>query len=177
MPSKLQFVVPHKRLARRADEFKQEFFDHDEYVIHGSGLYDAMDYAEWLALTVKNADPLQVSEDWVTTDTYFVMRSADQRIVGIIDVRHSIDHPFLAAYGGHIGYSVRPDERGKGYGNTMLKMALQHAKKLGLKRVMLGCYSSNIASRNLIVANGGKHTETKPFEDGEPVDIFWIDLK
>ena len=39
----------------------------------------------------------------------------DNKIVGMIDLRHHINHPILSVWGGHIGYSVRPTERRKGY--------------------------------------------------------------
>ena len=39
---------------------------------------------------------------------------ADNRVVGIIDLRHHIDHPIRSLWGGHIGYTVRPSERGNG---------------------------------------------------------------
>ena len=44
----------------------------------------------------------------VTSDTYLAIRQTDNRLVGVIDLRHHIDHPILGTWGGHCGYSVRP---------------------------------------------------------------------
>ncbi len=104
--------------------------------------------------------------------------------MGIIDIRHNLENELLAEYGGHIGFSVRPSERKKGYATEMLKMALIYAKTLGLQKVMLGCFSDNIASIKTIVKCGGILTETKMYLGGQGlkiheaqeklVNIYWI---
>ena len=45
------------------------------------------------------------------------------RMVGIVRVRHRLNER-LIQYGGHIGYYVRPSERGKGYGIEALRLGL-----------------------------------------------------
>lgn len=60
-------------------------------------------------------------------------------MIGIVDIHHSLNE-FLASYGGHIGYGVRPSERGKGYAVQILNMALDFAKTIPLDRVMLASY-------------------------------------
>jgi len=57
---------------------------------------------------------------------------------------------------GHIGYGVRPSERQKGYATKMLEYALKECKKLGMNKVILGCYKENIGSAKTILKNGGK---------------------
>lgn len=56
------------------------------------------------------------------------MRKSDNRILGIINIRHALND-YLLTYGGHIGYSIRPSERQKGYGKIQLLLALKNAKK------------------------------------------------
>ena len=51
----------------------------------------------------------------VPSSVYLALRLSDQKIVGIIDFRHRLCPPVLSVWGGHIGYTVRPGERGKGY--------------------------------------------------------------
>ncbi len=63
-------------------------------------------------------------------------------------------------YGGHIGYSVRPSERRKGYATEMLRQCLPHCKAPGLDRVLITCADSNEASRQVILANGGLYEKT-----------------
>ncbi len=57
----------------------------------------------------------------VLSHTYFAIRKSDNGLVGVIDLRHHIDHPILSTWGGHCGYTARPCERGKGYAKEMLR--------------------------------------------------------
>ena len=79
--------------------------------------------------------PVAIREmDKMTVNTVFdkdkiaLVAYVDNKIVGIIDFRHHINHPILGTWGGHCGYSVRPSERGKGYAKEMLRLNIQNAK-------------------------------------------------
>ena len=142
----LTLIPPIKANKTAILAFKNEFFQAGERIINGSALLDQMDYEEWLENIRRNADSQTVREDWVVSSTFLAVREQDQRIVGIVDLRHSLGQPFLAEYGGHIGYAVRPSERGKSYAVQILSLALEAAQKLGLEAVMLGCYADNMGS-------------------------------
>lgn len=172
----LMFIKPTLKHRRMAEEFKKEFFDYGETVINGSALFDKIEYLEWLENTKRNENPETVRSDWVVADTFLVIRESDEKIIGIIDIRHSLENTFLSAYGGHIGYSVRPSERKKGYGTRMLGQALTYVKNLGLFKVMLGCYADNLASRKTIEKCGGVLTEEKTYVNGKPMLIYWVTL-
>ena len=110
----------------------------------------------------------------VPSTTYFAIRESDNRLVGVIDLRHHIDHPILGTWGGHCGYSVRPSERGKGYANEMLRLNIQNAKRMGLSKLLVVCDETNAASEKTILANGGvfeKYIEI----DGCRMKRYWID--
>ena len=109
------------------------------------------------------------------SDTYLAVRVSDNRIVGIIDLRHHIDHPILGVWGGHIGYSVRPSERRKGYAKEMLRLNLQNCRALGLTRVMVTCNRENPASEKTILANGGVF-EKEVQVNGGWIRRYWITL-
>lgn len=173
---RLKLVQPKPEHQRIAEEFKKEFFYNREYVINGSALLDQMEYADWLRHLSNNSNPETARKDWVTANTFFAVRDSDGKLIGIIDVRHSIDNEFLTQYGGHIGYAVRPSERQKGYAAEMLNLALEYAKEIGLNKVMLGCYADNLASKKTIIKCGGKLTETKLYTDGKMMEIYWIHL-
>ncbi len=172
----IELVLPTKEHELKAAEFKKEFFDHGERVINGSGLLDQLAYGEWLQHAEKNRNPETAGTDWVPSTTFFAMRTEDEKIVGMIDVRHHIRHPMLAEYAGHIGYAVRPTERRKGYASQMLALALEYAKDIGLDKVMLGCSADNSGSARTIQKHGGKLTQEKPCSDGKLLQIYWINL-
>lgn len=77
----------------------------------------------------------------------------------------------LREHGGHIGYVIRPSERGKGYGRRMLKELLLEAERGGLDRVLLTCNEDNTASRNIIEGCGGK-----PEQSANASCKYWIEL-
>jgi predicted acetyltransferase len=60
---------------------------------------------------------------------------------------------------GHIGYSVVPWKRGRGYATRALALLLSDIREEGLPYVELTTDTTNIASQRAILANGGKVVE------------------
>ncbi|WP_245769487.1 GNAT family N-acetyltransferase [Streptomyces indicus] len=79
---------------------------------------------------------------------------AGDTYLGRIQLRHRLTSQLLA-YGGHIGYRVRPSARRQGHATAMLRAVLPHAHRLGLDRVLVTCDHDNTGSRKVIEANGG----------------------
>lgn len=135
------------------------------------------DPKEWLKYNAIMENPKTVPENKVPA-TQFVLTDTDTgRIYGMLQIRHNLNE-YLQKFAGHIGYSVRPTERRKGYAKTMLKQALKYCKEtLGLERVMVSCLVENEASRRTILACGGVFEE-KVFEHIENVwlEKYWIML-
>ena len=63
--------------------------------------------------------------------------------------------PFARTLVGIFGYSIRPEERGKGYGKEQLRLALIKAREIGLRRVRIICVDTNERSKKTILGNGG----------------------
>lgn len=85
------------------------------------------------------------------TDRWWV---EGEEFLARIQIRHHLD-PSLRGYGGHVGYHVVRDHRGRGHGTAMLAAALPVCAELGLECVLLTCDVENIASQRVIEANGG----------------------
>lgn len=109
----------------------------------------------------------------VPSHMYIAVRKNDDKVVGVIDLRHHINHPILGTWGGHCGYSVRPSERGKGYAKEMLRLNMQNAKAMGIEKLLVTCDVSNIASEKTILANGGVYESTIDV-DGSQMKRYWI---
>jgi predicted acetyltransferase len=93
--------------------------------------------------------------------------------VGVIDLRHHINHPILGSWGGHCGYSVRPSERGKGYATEMLRLNVLNAGKMGIEKMLVVCDEDNVASERTILANNGQLENIIEVE-GCRMKRFWI---
>jgi len=167
----LELHLPTLQHKTVAENFKNEFFEMQEPVIYGSALFDQMEFEQWLIHNSNNRDENTVNSGWVIATTFFAIRKQDLKIVGMIDIRHNLKNEFLAQYGGHLGYSVRPSERKKGYATEMLKLGIEYAKSLNIEKLMIACFSDNIPSIKTIEKCGGVLSETKPYIEGELVNI------
>lgn len=170
----LRLVFPEEQHKCAALAFRDEFIRNGETVINGSGWLDGIrDYHSWLAHIIRNKNRAKPDENWVPATTFFAVRNSDERIVGMIDVRHALKEE-MKEFGGNIGYSVRPSERGKGYANLMLELALTFAKELGLSSVILTCDKNNPASWKVIQKQGGILVKEYLHENGVVVQVYKI---
>ncbi len=92
--------------------------------------------------------------------------------LGRISIRHALNDR-LRAFGGHIGYDIRPSRRGEGLGSKMLSLALPHARALGIDPAMLTCDVANVASWRTIERNRGVR-EAAYEHEGITCLRYWI---
>lgn len=170
----IKLVRPTLELKEKALDYRQEHFDSDELIINGSELLDKTDsYEEWLDSVTKNSKLETVNPNWVLTDTFFAIRESDNKVIGIIDLRHTLND-FLKDFG-NSGYSVRPSERRKGYATEMLRQLKEYAKDCGMKELHLSVERDNIPSIKTIVRNGGVVERNFEYE-GNIADVYLIEL-
>ena len=171
----LRLVRPAQEHIQELQKFRQELLeagDADSFA-GCSRLEYYEDMQEWLEMIWRQ-------EEWsepekVPSHVYLAIRQSDKRLVGIIDLRHHIDHPILGLWGGHMGYSVRPDERGKGYAREMLRLNLENCRQRGMDKVMVTCSRNNPASERTILGCGGV-LEKEVLVDGEWIKRYWITI-
>lgn len=106
--------------------------------------------------------------------TCYVATTDDGKIIGLGSLRHELND-YLKKFGGHIGYSVIPSERKKGYGTKILSLLLTEAKKKKIKEVLVTCNIDNIGSSKVIENNNGK-LENKIEHDNITTCRYWIKL-
>lgn len=166
----IYLIRPSKLYEKKILEFKEEFLANNE-TISGGELLDKLDFSEWLNYVNKNSNKDTVSPDWVLTDIFFAVE--EEEFVGVISFRHKLND-FLKEWG-HVGYSVRPSKRRKGYASTMLSEVLSLAKRIGLNEVQLSSYEDNVASVKTILKNGGVFIRSFKYLDNV-VNVYIISL-
>lgn len=172
----VRLIFPSKEYEQQAFEYIQEFLEYNSE-INGTGGLDRYDnYDEWLLKVEKDLDLPNIPEGRVPANTYFFVRTSDDKIIGMINIRHKLNE-FLFNEGGHIGYSIRPTERKKGYGTLILKSALQKCRELNLNKVLITCDKTNVASAKVIQNNNGM-LENEVFSEtfSEVIQRYWISL-
>ena len=102
----------------------------------------------------------------------------DKDVVGMLNFRpEALSNPFLKMYGGHIGYSIRPKERNKGIGTSMLQDFLPICRNYGLTEILITCLKENEASRRVILNNGGIFDADVYYPPAEEyLERYWIRL-
>lgn len=168
--------IPTKEREQDAMDFIIEFYANGS-VINGTGSLDRYInlYDKWLEkLDIDINNP---KEGRVRSNTYFAVRKNDNKIVGMVNIRHSLNEYLIKSGGGHIGYGVRPFERRKGYATQILALALKRCKELGIDKVEVGCYEYNVGSYKTIEKNGGKLVRNIVNEDNVPCRCYVIDNK
>ena len=167
-------MIPDITLADEIRAYRQAFLDSGDSMDGTGSLRRHENPADWLAENERCASWDTVPEGWVPATQFVCVR--DGKIIGMIQVRHELND-YLAQFGGHIGYSVRPDERRKGYAAQMLHDVLPYCRKIGLERVLITCNADNEGSRKTILKNGGVYENTV-YEPGEECGTqrYWITL-
>ena len=112
-------------------------------------------YDEFPAYLARKVDMAQGIglEDWmVPASTYWLM---DGNVpVGQGNLRHRLTEKLRDA-GGHIGYAVASDQRGKGYGRELLRLLLEEARRMGITEdILVTIYPGNAPSRRVLEKAG-----------------------
>ena len=153
----MKLVFPSIAYKEKAIEFINEFNEYNSD-INGSGALDGYlensTYEEWIKKVLADIDIANIPQPRVPALTYFYVREEDDKIIGMINIRLALND-FLKKEGGHIGYCIRPTERGNNYATDMLKAALKVYDVFGVREVLLSCDKSNEASSKVIKKCGG----------------------
>ena len=151
---RLYFEVPGIGRKDDAIGYINEFYEYKSDINGAGGLHRFLDnYEGWLEKL--EADYVRVpGGEKVPARTYFLVRESDRRIVGMINIRLALNE-HLRRFGGHIGYSIRPTERGKGYNNLNLYLGLKVCRQYGIDSVLMDADLANPASWKTMEALGG----------------------
>ena len=118
------------------------------------GLSGRIGYGAWLSLIRRQADESAVEMGSNCNQITFMID--DEGVICGFGQLRPIDTFDVLTWAGHIGYSVPPSLRGRGYATLLLQMLLQRAYARGMEKVLLTCDVDNYASQRVIEKCGGK---------------------
>lgn len=165
---RLNLVAPTMRYASQVMQYRAEMLERGDSLDGCAGLENVNSFEEWARFDSRLME--EYGAGYVPSTVYLAVRASDDRLVGIMDFRRPLTEA-LNQFGGHIGYSVRPDERGRGYAAQMLRLLLPKCRAEGETRVLLTCDRDNIASRETILRAGGEYENTL-----ENTERYWVAL-
>ena len=138
---------------------------------HDGGFWDTENfvYEEWLETNKQKEMGINLPENRVPSIPFVSFDDVGPAL-GFLNLRLRLNEGLLN-YAGHIGYSIRPSERGKGYAKETLRQGLQVAKEKNIKKALVTCSVNNPASRAVILANGGLIEDVR-----NGVERYWIEV-
>lgn len=121
------------------NKYKTALEDFESYVLHLQEL----------------SKGINVEVGWVPFTTYWLVEDSGEspRVIGNFRLRHE-----RVESAGHIGYDIRPSDRRKGYGHSILQLGLEKAKAFEFDEVYLTVDRINESSIRVIESAGGRFT-------------------
>ncbi len=132
----LTLIKPSEEYIDEIRAYRQEFDEAGEKV---AGVYGSFygDVAEWIVFCRnsehKNTLPNWDSPYFTAHSIYLLANKNSKRIIGNIMLRYELNEALLEK-GGHIGFSIRPSERQKGYAKRCSHYVLINTVNMVLKR-------------------------------------------
>ncbi|MEE1075686.1 MAG: GNAT family N-acetyltransferase [Acutalibacteraceae bacterium] len=162
----------YTQLSEMIDEWKLDHEvnqgNHSPWAIFKNDYHDFDYYLENLEIN-------EPEEGKVPDSVYFLLDVESDILLGAVNIRHRLNNHLLQ-FGGHIGDGVRPSERRKGYATEMIRLSLIECKKLGINRVLMVCYKTNVGSAKSIIKNGGVLENELVDDNGKTQQRYWIDV-
>ncbi|SEK33948.1 Predicted acetyltransferase [Paenibacillus sp. cl141a] len=145
----------------------QEIGSGENGFVNGLNSSSMEEFSSKVRRNYEMARSINLPDEYVPQTIYWLYHNG--KPVGYGKLRHRLNEKLLES-GGHIGYVIRPSERGNGYSKQMLAGLVKKACEKNISRVLLTCDETNLASRRIIEWN---HGELSSIADGNCK--YWID--
>lgn len=132
----------------------------EEYLASGEEHYSQLrelsvrDFGGMLRRWRDAALGVDLGPDDIQQQVLWLVRNG-REVLGTVYLRPEAD-PERQRKTGHVGYYIRPGQRGKGYGTAMLRLAVEMLRTAGVQSVAVLCDKDNEASKRVAEKNGGR---------------------
>lgn len=132
-----------------------------------------LSFCEWKKEQQALQKDSTLPEGLVRADTLFLIEE-NGYILGAINLRYTMNDDLLK-FGGHMSFGIRPEERRKGYGFIMIKLAFNTLRSNGINRALITVSRDNKAAKHIVRKIGGR-LENAYESKGSVIDRYWISL-
>ncbi len=142
------------------DDIEKEFLfvrdipaDENGYINEWHGISREDFEKKALPLMLENSKGINLPDGYVPDTTLFLWN--DEEIVGQFRIRHYLCESLIEG-AGHVGYFIKKEYRGMGFGTKGLELALKFAKNIILEdEIYLRVKKYNLPSLKVMLKNGG----------------------
>lgn len=173
--------MPQIRLEKVDKRYLRQIKRYREEMLKSESSFDGcsnLDYYDNISRWIDHCRKMESIENrqsgLVNSDQLLLMTETEE-VIGMVNIRRKLN-PLLLMVGGHIGYSILPAYRNQGYGKKLLSLALDYCQSIGIREVSVSCFSDNIASRKIILANKGEYDSTMEIGNRK-VERYWIAME
>lgn len=159
----LVLVPPSRPTVPELEDFRQEFVDRGEKIYGCTRFLRYTDVSAWL-----KDKPWKIYRD---NFQFFSFDTERELCVGCIRISLQFNGGGAINHGYNFGASIRPTERGRGYGKQQLYLAIQFMKDFGEGPCLPATDRTNIASIRNITTCGGEW-----LFDQDDVSVFKIEI-
>ncbi|MDI4584145.1 GNAT family N-acetyltransferase [Oenococcus sp. UCMA 14587] len=138
-------------------EYQQSFHKYVEsYLTDGEPSYYKKyrlalgNFDQYINTLEKQGQGINLPKGWVAQSTFWLVDDKSN-VLGVTRIRRQ-----ALEFGGNIGYDISPSYRKKGYGSSILKLALIKTSEMNLGKAIVTCEAENIASKKIIEKNQGE---------------------
>lgn len=183
----LIFLSPSEELLPALRAYREECLKAGDSLDGAAGLGNFPDLSDWLARIRLLASPSAYQRGWFRTEVFFAVRMVEgcslaarraadpdalPDLVGMGNVRFPGDSAKDRAdllLSGHIGYHVRPSERGMGYGSAILTHAADVCRKGGVPEPAVCVSPDNLPSLRTARSAGFLPEAEETLANGETI--------
>ncbi|MDN6967162.1 GNAT family N-acetyltransferase [Oenococcus sp. UCMA 17063] len=147
-------------------KYQQSFYKYVEsYLTDGEPSYYKKyrlaldDFDQYINILEKESQGIDLPKDCLAQSTFWLVDDKSN-VLGVTRIRRQ-----ALEFGGNIGYDISPSYRNKGYGSSILKLALIKASEMNLGKAIVTCEAENIASKKIIEKNRGKFIKSLYLEE------------